>query len=154
MSARARTAPVSLFLSVLLSSAALFGCGPTLVFPGGALDGTLRKPPSGWDFAIGIQTIQLETHPDDPYSVNIGCAVTGDALYISAGDNRARWVDHIEVDPRVRVRIDDALYEMRAMRVQDRDELGAFGKAWTAKYSFGRDPMKLGEVFVYRLESR
>lgn len=140
---------------LILPAAALIGCGPTFVFPGGALEGEPQPPPASWSFAADISTIQLETRPGDPYSVNISCAVANDQLYISAGDSYTQWVENMDADPRVRVRIDGVLYDLRAERVTDPEEMRAFGIAWTAKLGFiGRDPTKLDEAFVYRLGPR
>ena len=93
----------------------LWGCGgPVAVFPGGVLDGQVKSMPQSFAFARDAGTIQLETRPDDPYSVNIACVVVGDALYVSAGDNKARWVENMEASPLVRLRIDGVVYELRA----------------------------------------
>lgn len=132
----------------------LWGCeGPVAVFPGGVLDGQVKSPPQSFAFARDAGTIQLETRPDDPYSVNIACVVVGDALYVSAGDNKARWVENMEASPLVRLRIDGVVYELRAQRVTDDAEMRAFADEWT-KNSWARDPTSLGEVWVYRMEAR
>jgi len=39
-------------------------------------------------------------------------------------------------------------------RVVDDAEMRAFATAWTTKHRWGRDPTKLGEVWVYRLSAR
>ncbi|MCP5040560.1 MAG: nitroreductase family deazaflavin-dependent oxidoreductase, partial [bacterium] len=67
--------------------------------------------------------IQLETNPEDPYSVNIAYTVVDDQLYIYAGDTRTQWVENMEADPRVRFRLDDTIYELRAERVTDRNKI-------------------------------
>jgi hypothetical protein len=140
-----------LVLSCLL---ALAGCeGPTALFPGGALTGSVEPVPDDFGFARDAGTVQLETRPEDPYSVNIACSVVGDALYISAGSNRAQWVENMEADPRVRMRIKGDLYELRAERVTDAAELDAFAEEWL-KNAWARDPRGYDEVFVYRLTAR
>jgi hypothetical protein len=142
----------TLVLSSLLLG--LAGCGPTFVFPGGELDGEVAPTPSDWTFAADVTTIQLETRPTDPYSVNITCAVVDGRLYISAGDNYSQWAENIDADPNVRLRIEGAVYELRAVRVTNAAEMAGFATAWTDKVSFGRDPTELDEAFVYRLEPR
>jgi hypothetical protein len=133
---------------------ALVACGgPFAVFPGGALDGPVRAAPEGFAFARDAGTVQLETRPGDPYSVNVACAVVGDALYVSSGDSPSHWVEHMQADPRVRVRIDGVIYEARAERVTDPDEMRAFAEEWT-KHAWARDPTGLDEVWVYRLQPR
>ena len=133
---------------------ALGACGgPLVVFPGGALNGPVRPAPQGFGFARDAGTVQLETRPEDAYSVNIACTVVGDQIYVSAGANRARWVEHIEANPLVRLRIDGEIYELRAERGTDEAEMRAFAAEWTQN-RWARDPTTLAEVWVYRLEAR
>ena len=141
-------------LVILLALAALACNGPTFVFPGGALDGEQKPVPSDWSFAGDYGTIQLETRPRDPYSVNIAYTVLDGRLYVNAGDTETRWVQNIAADPRVRMRLDGALYELRAERVTDPDEVAAFGSAWTSQSIFRRDPTALEEIWIYRLVRR
>ena len=69
-----------------IASFLLCSCsGPFAVFPGGALDGPVEPTPQSFAFAQDAGTVQLETRPEDPYSVNIACAVVGDALYVMSG---------------------------------------------------------------------
>lgn len=123
------------------------------VFPGGSLDGPVKPAPASFAFARETGTIQLESRPEDPYSVNITAAVVGDELYVSAGDNLSQWAANIEANPLVRVRIDGEVYELRASRVTDDAEMRAFAAEWT-KHSWARDPLELDEVWVYRLGPR
>jgi hypothetical protein len=137
-----------------LSIPFLVACeGPTAVFAGGALTGPVESAPASFAFARDAGTVQLETRPEDPYSVNIACAVVGDALYVSAGDNKSQWVENMEADPRVRMRISGQIYPLRAERVTDDAEMRAFAEEWT-KNSWARDPMTLDEAWVYRLQAR
>jgi hypothetical protein len=141
---------------ILLASIflALAACGgPVATFPGGALDGPVKATPSSWEFAREAGTVQLETRPDDPYSVNIACAVVDDGLFVSAGDNKSRWVENMEADPRVRMRIDGDVYELAARRVTTDAEMNAFAEEWI-KNSWARDPRDFEEVWVYRLDPR
>lgn len=142
------------FLSLLLALS-LSGCdGPLLVLPGGQLDGALEPTPSNWTFAGDYGTVQLETRPDDPYSVNIAFTVIDGRLYINAGDTETQWVKNITASPLVRLRMNDALYDLRAERITDPAKIAAFGQAWTAQSMFRRDPAELAEAWVYRLVTR
>ncbi len=137
-----------------LSVTALCACGGPLPFlSGGALDGPVKPAPEGFGFARDAGTVQLETRPEDPYSVNIACAIVDDRLYVSAGDNKAAWVEHMEADPRVRLRVRGEIYELRASRVTDEAEMRAFADEWT-KNAWARDPTTLEVAWVYRLEAR
>jgi hypothetical protein len=57
----------------------LTACEPLIMIPGGALSGREHAVPASWDFAADVETFQLETTPEDPYSVNVwGIAVGPD----------------------------------------------------------------------------
>lgn len=128
--------------------------GPLLVIPGGALEGELAPAPSDWSFAGESGTAQLETRPADPYSVNVAYTILAGQPYVNAGDTETQWVKNIAEDPSVRLRIDDALYELRAERVTEEGTVAAFAKAWTSQSMFRRDPTGLDRVFLYRLAPR
>lgn len=123
------------------------------MFPGGALSGPVKPAPESFAFAENGSTIQLETNPADPYSVNIAAAIVGQDLYVSAGDNHATWAQYMDADPRVRVRIDGDVYELAARRVTDASELDAFAEVWLQN-AWARDPRGFDEVFVYELGPR
>lgn len=136
----------SLFLTV--------GCGPFLLLPGGQLDGATVSAPNDWAFSDEVTTIQLETRPEDPYSINIWVVGMGDRLYVHAGANRSAWVEHIEANSDVRVRIDDTLYDLRASRVESEDEFASFSDAYEAKYDMRPRNENVAEVYLFRLEAR
>ena len=114
------------------------GCGgPFLVFPGGALSGTVvAEPVADWSFADDT-FVDLETRPDDPYSVELNYIVRDGRLYIDPAEGRA-WLDHIRADDRVRVRFGDRVYPARAVLVGRPGELEGFD----------------ADRFIYRIESR
>lgn len=122
----------------LVSLLTLIGCGgPMLVFPGGALSGTeVNTPVSDWSFADDM-FVDLETRPDDPYSVELNYIVREGQLYVDPAEGK-RWLDHIRADPKVRVRFGDQIYRATAVLVGKPGELEGF------------DP----ERFIYRLDPR
>lgn len=100
-------------------------CGP---IPGGSLSGSVSQAPSAWATVLedGKGFCEIESRPADPHSIQLECFVHAGALY--AQSHRwalapwwpveswaAIWLEH----PDVRVRIDEALYELRAVRVTD-----------------------------------
>ena len=137
---------------VLLSLA--LACGPTLLLPGGELSGTPSTPPSDWSSTDEVSTIQLETRPDDPYSVNIWAVGIEDKLYVHAGANRAAWVENMESDPDVRVRIEETIFDLRASRVEDQSEFDAFANAYDAKYGVRPRNEDVNEVYLFSLRAR
>ena len=133
----------------------LAGCSrPLLLLPGGALDGTPTAVPDSWSFTDAVETVQLETRPSDPYSVNIWVTAAGDNLYVHAGANRSTWVEHIEADPKVRLQVNDSIYELAATRVDSQEEFDRFSDAYEKKY--GRRPRNenVGEAYLFRLAAR
>ena len=125
--------------------------GPTGFFSGGRLDGEVTPIPEGWALTESRGVGQLETQPDDPYSVNIAYTIIEGSLFINAGDTETNWVQNIAANPSVRLRVGDAIYLAEAQRVTDRPTIEEFGRAWTAQSSFYRDPAELDEVWIYRL---
>ena len=131
------------------------GCnGPFFVFPGGALDGRVESVPSNWSGVGDSGTVQLETDPSDPYSVNVAYTVLDGKLYINAGDTETQWVKKIIADPRVRLGLHGEVYDLRAERVTDASEIKRFGQAWTDQSMFRRDPAELDQVWLYQLVGR
>ena len=142
----------ALFLSLMLTTL-IAACGdPVLLLPGGALEGSTAAAPDSWVFTDSVDTIQLETRPGDPYSVNIWVIALGGNLYVHAGTNRATWVENMEADPNVRLRVNDSIYELVASRVDDQDEFDRFSDAYERKY--GRRPRNenVAEAYLFRLE--
>lgn len=146
-----RTAPsLALVVTLLLA-----GCsGPCVLMPGGPLEGPVAPTPPSWAFTDEIDTIQLETNPVEPYSVNIWVIAIGDGLYVHAGANRAEWVEHMETEPNVRLRAGDSIYELAAARVIDQAAFDRFSDAYERKY--GRRPRNedVGEAYLFRLIGR
>ena len=101
-----------------------------------------------------MSTVQLETRPADPYSVNIWVIALDPHLYVHAGANRSAWVENLEADPRARVRVDGTLYELTAARVAEQAEFDRFSDAYEKKY--GRRPRNenVGEAYLFRLGPR
>lgn len=132
------------------------GCsGPLPFMSGGALEGAVEPPPPEWNFGTDYGVFQLETRPQDPYSVNLAYTILNGVFYVYAGDTETEWVRHMEVDPRVRVRHDGRIYELEARRVVEPGENATFAKRWAESSFFHRDPRELqDETWLYRLEPR
>jgi hypothetical protein len=140
-------------LSCLVLLIALTGCGPFLLLPGGELEGRSASVPANWGLLEDISTVQIETRPGDPYSVNIWAVSAAAGLYIHAGDNRAAWVEHLEVDPSIRLRAGDSIYSLKAARVETQGEFDAFASAYEAKYSVRPGNEIVGEAYLFRLDA-
>lgn len=143
------------YLGLIALTLALSACsGPFIFMSGGELSGAVQQPPAQWTFEESSALAQLETRPEDPYSINLAYVQMNGQLYIYAGDTRTNWVQHIEQNPFIRIRVGETIYPVKALRVEDKDELTAFAAEWAGRSFFQRDPMQFDEVWLYRLESR
>jgi hypothetical protein len=139
----------------LLLTTSLVACGgPVLLLSGGKLEGATAAAPESWSFTDAVSTVQLETRPSDPYSVNIWVIALDENLYVHAGANRSAWVENIEADPEVRVRVGDSIYELAATRVDGQEEFDRFSAAYEKKY--GRRPRNenVAVAYLFRLAAR
>jgi hypothetical protein len=145
---------------LLLLLPLLLGTGPCGPVSGGRLGGEAGSVPGDWRFTDDVSTIQVETRPEEPYSVTTWCFTDGAALYLpSRQAARKPWVQNVVRDPRVRVRIDDRVYEMTATRVTDDAELRRLVPLLRAKYRMARwgmedDPGSAPETWYFRLAPR
>jgi hypothetical protein len=138
----------AMLLLVLLS----LGCGPIVMIPGGALSGEVQATPADWKFTDSIETVQLETRPSDPYSVNIWVVASGDSLYFATGETE--WAGYVASDSRVRLRVDGKLYELKAVQTEVAGERTAVLAAMKRKYDFEPDAEQEASASLYRLEAR
>lgn len=131
------------------------GCAePFIVLPGKALAGTLTQPPPDWSGYESLDVVQLETRIDDPYSINVWCAAIGSGFYVATGEEGTRWTELLATDPRVRLRIDTSIYELRAVRVLDPAEIGLVAEQYVAKYGLDAEDNWVEKALVYRLDRR
>ena len=124
-------------LCAAIVATTLVGCGgPFFVFPGGELEGDLvNEPPQDWSF-VDDRFVDLETRPEDPYSVELNYIVKEGKLYIDPAEGRS-WLDHIRQNPRVRVRFGDKIYPLKAVLVGRPGELVGFD---ADRYIYRLDP--------------
>lgn len=142
---------IPLLVPVLLLG--LLGCGPVFIFPGGQLSGEVVSAPADWSFSDEVDIVQLETNSADPYSVNIWATAAADAIYV-AGRNGSQWIENADDDPLVRLRIEDRVYELRAIPVEDDAEIDVLLVAMKKKYDFDPEPEDRGSARAFRLVPR
>jgi hypothetical protein len=151
----ARPTLLALLFGALSLAMASSGCNrPFLLLPGGALEGSTVAAPDDWSFTDEVDTIQLETRPSDPYSVNIWVIAMGDALYVHAGASRSTWVEHLESDPNVRIQVSDRIYELDAARVEEQAEFDRFSDAYERKYERRPRNENVDEAYLFRMKAR
>ena len=124
---------IAALLSVLLACG-----GPMLVFPGGALSGeVVTEPIEDWSFVSDESFVDLETTPDDPYSVQLNYILRDGKLYIDPAEGRT-WFEYLKEDLNVRIRFGDKIYPVTAVLIGRPGELEGFDS----------------DRFIYRLDSR
>jgi hypothetical protein len=143
----------------LVPMVGVLGCEPVGPIAGGALQGQATEVPDAWDEAREIKTFQMETRADDPYSVNLWGVVVDDGLYVASGEGGgATWVEYLADDPEVRLRMSGKLFELRAVRVDEAQEMQAVRLRYIEKYDIEDDPGMDGEfgeeAWVFRLDPR
>jgi len=143
-------------LALVALVGALCGCEPMGPIPGGRLSGeVVATPVDDWTFATAIETLQLETRPDDPYSVNVWFVSQGSRLWVaSVGGDVSGWGEKMGADPRVRLRIDGKLYERKAARVTEQAEIDEVIVLYKTKYDYERDPKEDGQAVLFRMDPR
>lgn len=142
-------------LVLVASTLLLTACdGPLPFMASGELSGNVVEAPATWQLAEDSGLAQLETNPEDPYSINLTYVQLDGRLYAYAGDTRTHWVKHIENNPLVRIRVGDTIYPAQAQRVNDEDELAKFAAVWVNLSAVQRDPHQFEEVWLYRLVGR
>ena len=142
------------FLLISFTSA-LTGCAePFIVMAGGELTGEVADPPVDWTEVSDEEIIQLETQPDDPYSVNIWMVGAGPDLYVATGDDPTNWTEHIDENSDVRVRIRGIIYELEATRVDDVEEKTRIGMEYVEKYDVDDDDNWVENGQLFRLDRR
>ena len=140
------------------SVAALFGMacgGPLVMIPGGELSGTVQATPSDWGFSDSVDDVQLETRPSDPYSVNVWGVGAGHRFLIAAGGGvESAWATNMIDDSRVRLRIGENIYEMKAMLTNDEGVRTEFLAAAKEKYDFEPNAEQSAEAALFVLTPR
>ena len=141
--------------ALALCAVVLAACEPVFVFAGGRIGGVDEAPPASWDFAESVSTVQVETRPADPYSVNVWGVGVGKSFYVAASDGGdAHWAQAIEADSQVRLKVGERVFPLVATRVLDAAELDDVAAAYAAKYDTDREQSFIDTAWVYRLAAR
>lgn len=141
--------------ALLILLVALSGCDePFVVLAGEELSGEIVDPPADWADYADVEIAQLETRPDDPYSVNIWIVSLGPDLYVATGEDDTRWTKHIDANPDVRVRIEGQIFELEATRIADLDEKRRAGTEYVSKYQVEQDDNWVVNGQLFRLDRR
>ena len=129
------------------------GCLPLGPIPGGELRGTVAPPPRAWASLGTFRTIQLETNPSDPYSVNVWAAPVGPYLYIGCRPT-SQWLPFVRASSDVRLRIGSTLYELSAVISADPAERKAYLDVMRARYDWQPGEADAATALILRLGPR
>lgn len=143
-----------LFTLTMATTAGLLTSCDLIPFSSGELSGTLQSIPDSWTNKATAKVIELETNPEDPYSVKLWIIGDNQKLYVHAGANRATWVEHLQQNAKAKVLIDNNLYELVAQRVTKQAEFDQFSALYEVKY--GRRPRNedVREAYLFSLTAR
>ena len=141
--------------SAAVALLAAAGCSEPFGFvPGGALEGEVAPAPTDWSDLAGRHNIQLELRPDNPYSINMWAVGIGPHVYVATREDGTRWTEYLEETPGVRVRVDEAIYELVAVRVHDEPEHQTVSTAFATKYDLDAEDNWVASGQVFRLDRR
>lgn len=143
-------------LIVVLGLAWLLRSDPIGPLSGRALSGGEAAYPADWSFTDDFTTIAVESRPGDPHSVTTICFIHDGELYVPArGGSEKRWTQYVLDDPRVRIKVGDAVYPARALRVENADPETFLASA-AVKYSQMADPDREipEDIWLFRIAPR
>ena len=143
--------------AVVLALLYLFRTDPVYTIAGKRLSGEERPYPGDWSQCAQHPTIAVETRPEAPHSVTTICVVLDGELIIPAREGGTkRWTANVVADPRIRVKIGDAVYPALAHRAHD-IPMADFVAAARAKYpqmASGGDAEAPRDVWLFRVTPR
>ncbi|MGI9328203.1 MAG: hypothetical protein ACR2PZ_23490 [Pseudomonadales bacterium] len=136
-------------LAALLAAAyvwlAFVGIDPQDRRPGTKLSGVATQLPDNWRVLDDVQEVHLETHPwyGIPFSVTVVIAPDPTGLYLPSIYETAQpfpgskyWNKVVAENPNVRLRVNDALYEMHVEPMTDPESYDIGLRALARKYPF------------------
>ncbi len=142
---------------IVLGLLYLFRSDPVQMLAGKRLSGAEHPYPANWASCDQHPTIAVETQPDAPHSVTTICVVLSGDLIIPARDGSTKqWTANVLADPRIRVKIGDAVYPALAHRADDID-MERFRAAAQAKYPQMGDTQEASgpqDVWLFRVGPR
>ncbi len=149
-------AAVLLGLVVLAAVLYPFRRDPIAMLAGRELSGTEVAYPADWAFTEAHGTIAVEVRPDAPHSVTTICFVHEGVLHVPAMNaGEKEWPSIVLGDPRVRLKIGDSIYPVRAIRLEVADPapyLASAGKKYAQMAERADDPPP--DVWLFRIEPR
>lgn len=159
---RARRAIVAIALTSAVAGAGwiVLGTldGPWGMLPGGAFQGpALPCEAARWEQWGDVPEVELEVRPVSPRSMTTWSVVYQGNLFVPADflSPWKRWPHQVLEDSRVRLRIDNRIFECRAERAVDEALIGELRREAATKYDLDLDgPAARTEVWWFRMARR
>ena len=139
--------------TALAWAALLIGCGPIGPIPGGRLAGRVSAVPASWESLQPYGTLQLESRPEAPYSVNVWGAGIGRSFYVACRPD-SRWLPYVLENPQVRLRIHGTVYELSATRSESPELREQLFRQLLERYGWTPDERDRTSAWLLRLEPR
>lgn len=138
-------------LLILMAILMITACTePFVTIPGGQLKGNTVSAPSSWSSVTEV--IQFEVRPSKPYSLNLWAVTDSGNLYVATTDSK--WVGFIADNDEVRIKIEENLYELHAVHVDDTEELARIATVYSKKYEVDPSDNWVEDANIYRLVAR
>jgi hypothetical protein len=159
LSEHKRTFP---FLGALALALIGMACGgPLGPIAGGHLRGNAHTGAvKDWSFAKDVHTVQLETNPKSPHSVNTWIGVVDGHAYIPTSlilgsdvPTERKWVANVVANPAIRLRIEGVVFDLDVVKVENAEEREKARSAMMTKYGADPDPHST-DAWIFRLEER
>jgi hypothetical protein len=154
-----RIAAIVLGVAVVgLAIAWLLRSDPIGPIAGRAVSGSEAPYPSDWSFSDQHDTIAVEVRPEDPHSVTTIAFVHDGHLHVPAmNGSEKQWTQMVRRDARVRLKVGDAVYAAKLVRVEAEDREPYFDSA-ASKYAQMAEAREQGEtpedIWLFRVEAR
>ncbi len=129
-------AAVLSLISVSLLVVWLFRSDPRGPMPGKRLSAAeVAERVDDWSFSDEHLLLQIESRPENPYSVNITFLTHQGQLYVvCVYAEESRWGRYLQVTPEARLRIDGRIYPGRATLVEEPVLIDELIDPYAAKY--------------------
>ena len=146
-----------LVIALILSVAYPFRTDPIAMLAGKRVSGEEQPYPNDWLFSNEHMTVAVESRPDDPHSVTTICIVHNGTLYIPAqSGSTKKWPQYVLNDPRVRIKIGDKVYPVKATRELELsvDEIVSSGAAKYPRFAEMEPEDRPTDVWLFRISQR
>ncbi len=146
-----------LVIGLMFGVAYQFRTDPIAMLAGKRVSGQEQPYPDDRLFSNEHMTVAVETRPDNPHSVTTLGIVHNGTLYIPAqSGSTKKWPQYVLADSRVRIKIGDKVYPVKATRELDLsvDEIVSSGAAKYPRFAEIEPEDRPRDVWLFRISQR